>query len=114
MSSIPLAGNNDVVPDPDTGRLFDVPRVKVLVDNSDPDTIKLAFGGTIELDRSNAQQVQFYNDLRAGHSQEVVVGVQIAGARMRHKRDDEGDVSEVVQTKTLVVTDVYFSTENEL
>jgi hypothetical protein len=102
MSSIPL-----VEPDPDMGKLFDVPRVGVIIDDSDPTVIKLAFSGSVELDRGNVEQVGFYNALRAGEPRDLVVGVHVAGARMRHRRDSEGDVDAIVQTKSLVITDIY-------
>jgi hypothetical protein len=48
-------------PDADKGKLFEVPRVVVAVDETDPGTIKLAFSGSIELDRAKADDVAFYN-----------------------------------------------------
>lgn len=89
-------------------RLFEVPRVAVVIDESDPSVVKLAFSGSVELDRANAEQVAFYNRLRAGHDTEVVVSAHVAGAKKVHRRDSEGDVDAVVETKSLVVTDVYF------
>jgi hypothetical protein len=94
-------------PDPDAGKLFEVPRIKVVVDTTDPTVVKLAFSGSIELDRSNEQEMRFYNQLKAGQAHELVVTVHAAGAQMRHRRDSEGDVDAVVQTKSLVVSDVY-------
>jgi hypothetical protein len=90
--------------------MFDVPRVGIVIDESDPTVIKLAFSGSVELDRSNAVEVGFYNDLKAGTSSELRVVAHAAGATMRHRRDSEGDVDSVVQTKSLVVSDVYFET----
>jgi hypothetical protein len=92
--------------DADAGKLFEVPRVKVIVDESDPNVIKLAFSGSVELDREFAQQVEFFNGLKAGQSTELIVTVHVAGATQRHRRDSEGIVDAVVQTKSLVVTDV--------
>jgi hypothetical protein len=93
--------------DAEKGKLFDIPRVGIIVDDSDPTVIKLAFSGSVELDRGNGKEVGFYNDLKAGQSAELVVTVHAAGATMRHRRDSEGDVDAVVQTKSLVVSDVY-------
>jgi hypothetical protein len=103
MSSIPLAGE-----DAEHGKLFEVPRIGIIVDDSDPSVVKLAFAGSIELDRTNAAQMGFYNGLGAGESHEVVVTAHVAGAKMTHRRDSEGDVDAVVQTKSLIVSDVHF------
>ena len=42
---------------------------------------------------------------------DLVVTVHVAGAKMRHRRDSEGDVDAVVQTKSLIVTDVFLRDE---
>lgn len=94
------------VGDPDTGKLFEVPRAKVIVDLTDPTVLKLAFSGAVDLDRGNAKQVDFYNKLRAGDPAEMVVSVHVAGAKQIHRRDGEGDVDAIVQTKSLIVSDV--------
>ena len=72
MSSIPLDERRSAYepPDPDTGQLF--PPVKIEIDRSDPNVIKLALRGSIELDRSNREQIDFYNALKAGTSDEIV------------------------------------------
>lgn len=106
--SVSLVEGTSQGEDPESGKMFDVPRVGIIVDDSDPTVIKLAFSGSVELDRTNATEVNFYNGLKAGHSAEIVVTVHTAGAQMRHRRDSEGDVDAVVQTKSLVVSDVYF------
>jgi hypothetical protein len=106
-AEVKLAEGTAAGEDADAGKLFEVPRVKVVTDLTDPTVIKLAFSGSIEFDRSNGKEVAFYNDLKAGTSHELVVTVHAAGAQMRHRRDSEGDVDAVVQTKSLVVSDVY-------
>ena len=112
-SAIPLAesANPLLAEDAEKGKLFDVPRVGVITDTTDPTVIKLAFSGSIELDRTSAQDVEFYNDLVAGEPVEIAVTVHVAGAKMRHRRDSEGDVDAVVQTKSLIVTDVFLRDE---
>jgi hypothetical protein len=110
MSSTPavaLVEGTSKGEDPDAGKMFDVPRVAVVIDESDPTVLKIAFSGSVELDRTNGKEVGFYNDLKAGQSHELVVTVHTAGAQMRHRRDSEGDVDAIVQTKSLVVSDVY-------
>lgn len=89
--------------DVDAGKLFDVPRVKVVVDESDPNVIKLAFSGSIELDRGKADDVKFYNQLKAGKNADLSLGVFVAGPKNSHRRDSEGNVQAIVQTKSLVV-----------
>jgi hypothetical protein len=94
-------------PDAEKGKLFDVPRVRVIVDETDPTVIKLAFSGSVELDRTSGKDVAFYNDLAAGQECELVIYCHAAGATMRHRRDAEGDVDAIVQTKSLVVTGLF-------
>ena len=113
MSAVPVATKSDVPdgaesgPDAEVGKLFDVPRVKIVIDKADPTVLKLAWSGSVELDRGNGKQVGFYNDLAAGKSVELVVTVHVAGARKVHRRDSEGDVDAIVETKSLVVSDVH-------
>jgi hypothetical protein len=108
MSSVAIDGATSG-PDADTGKLFEVPRVAVTIDESDPTVLKIAFSGSIELDRGNAEQVKFYNRLRAGEEAVVSATVHVKGAQNSHRRDSEGFVDAVVQTKSLVVSDVYFA-----
>ncbi len=89
--------------DADKGKLFEVPRVAVIVDDTDPTVLKLAFSGGIELDRTNASDVELYNSLRAGRPATFTVEAHVAGAKTAHRRDSEGDVDAVVQTKSLIV-----------
>jgi hypothetical protein len=107
VSSIPLAEGTTKGEDPDEGKLFEVPRVKVVIDESDPNVLKVALRGSVELDRTNAKQVEFFNSLKAGTACDLVVGVHVAGGRKVHRRDSEGDVDAIVETKSIVVTDVY-------
>ena len=102
----PIEGTSNG-PDADKGQLFEVPRVAVTVDESDPGIIKLAFSGSIELDRASADDVALYNSLTAGQTVSLQVDAHVAGAKTSHRRDSEGDVDAIVQTKSLVVSDVY-------
>jgi hypothetical protein len=92
--------------DAEKGKLFEVPRVAVILDDSDPTVIKLAFSGSIDLDRTIAKDVEFYNSLHDGKEATLELVVHVAGAKTTHRRDSEGDVDAVVQTKSLVVTNV--------
>jgi hypothetical protein len=87
-------------------KLFEVPRIAVELDESDPNVLKLAFSGTVELNRGDASEVEFYNGLKSGEQRELRVEVYVAGAQNRHRRDAEGDVDAIVQTKALVVGSV--------
>jgi len=99
--------------DLDEGRLFDVPRVGVIVDSSDPTVLKLALSGTVELDRTWADHVLHYNELRPGREVELTVTAYVAGARKVHRRDSEGDVDSIVETKSLVVGEIHFPPSEE-
>lgn len=109
-----VADVNPLGEDVDAGKLFEVPRVAVAIDMSDPNVLKLAFSGSYELDRGHAQEVAAYNRLRAGEEVELALTLYVAGARKRHRRDSEGDVDAVVETKSLVVTGVYLEPGEEM
>jgi hypothetical protein len=117
-AEVPLASRNapdgtESGPDAESGKLFEVPRVKVDVDRADPTLLKIAWSGSVELDRGNGKQVGFYNDLKPGQSMELVVTIHVAGARKVHRRDSEGDVDAIVETKSLVVSDVHLERISE-
>lgn len=111
MSEVPLAASapdgTESGEDAERGKLFEVPRVKIDLDRADPTVLKVAWSGSVELDRGNGKQVGFYNDLKAGQSVELVVTAHVAGARKVHRRDGEGDVDAIVETKSLIVSDVH-------
>jgi hypothetical protein len=98
-------------PNPERGQLFEVPRVAVLQDESDPTILKLAFSGSYELDRDNASQVKSYNALRAGQEALLSLTVRVVGVHKHHRLDSEGDLADIVESKRLVVLDVYFDQE---
>lgn len=89
------------------GKLFEVPRVAVIVDDTDPTLLKLAFSGSIEIERADTKWVEFYNQLKPGKTADLSIGVFCAGPKTSHRRDSEGDVDAVVQTKSLIVTDIH-------
>jgi hypothetical protein len=92
--------------DLEKGKLFDVPRVGVIVDDSDPTVLKVALSGSVVIDRDDEKGVRFYNSLRAGHPVELKVAAHVAGSKNVHRRDGEGDVDAVVQTKSLVIDEI--------
>lgn len=93
----------DGQPDPDTGKLFEVPRAKVTLDESDPHILKVSFGGALELDRTVADDVAYFNTLKAGETVPMTIAVHVAGSKKTHRRDSEGDVDAIVETKSLIV-----------
>lgn len=97
----------DLEPDPDTGQLLKMPRVAVTVDDADPSALTVAFSGQVTIERGDSQWVGFYNRLRAGKTSELTVSVHVAGVKKTHRRDKEGDVDAIVETKSLVVTDLH-------
>lgn len=95
----PVAGTTDG-PDPEKGRLFDV---KVKIDPTKPTVLKLAFSGSVDLDINEPTDVAFYNRLIAGKTASLEIEVHVAGAKKTHRRDSEGNVDAVVETKSLIV-----------
>jgi hypothetical protein len=89
--------------DAEKGKLFEVPRVAVTVDDSDPNVLKLSFSGSIELERGNASDVALYNKLKPGSNHDLNLGVFVAGPKTTHRRDADGNVDSVAQTKTIVI-----------
>jgi hypothetical protein len=99
--------NDDYTEQPD-GQLkaVDVPRVGILVDETDPTVIRVTFSGKVDLERGTKSDVEFFNQLRAGKPFELTIAGHVAGAKTTHRRDSEGDVDAVVQSKSLVVDSV--------
>jgi hypothetical protein len=89
--------------DIEKGKLFEVPRAQVVIDEADPGVLKLSFSGSIELDRADPSDVSFYNSLKAGTDAGLSVECFVAGPKNTHRRDSEGNVDAVVQTKSLIV-----------
>jgi hypothetical protein len=102
-----------LVEDADRGLLFELPREPIVIDESDPGIVRISFSGTYEYDRTNAEQIGFYNRLRAGREQQLVVVVHVSGARKEHKLDGEGYPSEIVETKRLVVREVFGGVDDD-
>jgi hypothetical protein len=90
-------------PDPETGQLFDTKKLKVKIDTTQPTLLKLAFSGGIELDVNDPSDVQLYNHLTAGKPVALTVEAHVAGAKKTHRRDSEGDVDAVVETKSVLI-----------
>lgn len=89
--------------DAEKGKLFDVPRVGILTDDSDPSALALAFSGSVKLERGQQSDADLYNALKAGKSAELRVTVHVGTTSKVHRRDKEGDVDAIVETKSLIV-----------
>lgn len=94
-------------PDPDSGKLFEVPRVRITFDDTDPTVLKLAFSGSIELDRSDPDQAKTFNQLTAGNVADLhLTGYVKSGPNNTHRRDSDGNVDAIVASKSVVITDI--------
>jgi len=91
--------------DAEKGKLFDIP--KIVLDKTQPTALRIAFSGGIPIGFDERDWVEFYNDLTSGKPSTLKVTVHVAGTKTSHRRDSEGDVDAVVQTKSLIVTDVH-------
>lgn len=89
--------------DAEKGKLFELPRIAITVDEADPNVLKLNFSGTVELERGNPRDAAFYNSLAAGKNVDLEVQAFVTGPTNTHRRDSEGNVDSVVQTKSLRV-----------
>lgn len=85
----------------ETGRLFELPAIDV--DESNPSSITIAFSGSIVLDRSQKDDADLYNKLKHGKVFSLNVSGLVAGSKKTHRRDSEGNVDAVVETKSLVI-----------
>jgi hypothetical protein len=92
-----------IEPDPDAGKLFDVPRANVALDDSDPSALRLTFSGAIQLNRDDPDDVAVYNRLREGRPAVLNITAHVAGSRLVHRRDKEGYVDAIVASKSLVI-----------
>ena len=93
------------------GKLVELPKIKILVDEADPTKIVVHFTGDIVLERGDAGWIEWFNRLKPGKTADLSVGVFVPNSTRTHRRDKEGDVHAVVQTTTLIVTDVYLDDE---
>lgn len=92
--------------DPEKGKLFEVPRVGILLDETDPTVIRISFSGKVDLERASKTDVDWYNQLRAGKPFTLNVAGHVATTKTTHRRDGEGDVDSVVQVKSLTIDSV--------
>lgn len=81
-----------------TGQLFEIK-----IDPTRPTVIKISFSGSIDLDLNQQADAAFYNSLVAGKNAVLEVEAHVAGAKKTHRRDSEGNVDAVVETKSLII-----------
>lgn len=87
-------------------KLFEIPPVKH--DKTKPTLIKVSVSGSIKLDMSQAADIAFYNALEAGKLIELPTSFFVASTKKTHRRDSDGNVDAVPETKSLVVDGVTY------
>lgn len=85
-------------------KLFELPPIKN--DATKPTMIHVVVSGPIPLDLSQKADIDFYNELQAGKLVTREVTFFVKGAKKTHRRDAEGNVDAVVETKSLLVDGV--------
>src|SRR4051812_26149855 len=86
------------------GKLFELPAIEV--DESNPTAVSIAFSGQITLDRSQADDMALYNQLKHGKSFDLRLSGLVKGSKKTHRRDSEGNVDAIVETKSLVIDSI--------
>jgi hypothetical protein len=84
-------------------KLFDIKP-----DKAKPTLITVNVSGKIKLDLSQASDVEFYNSLQAGKLVTYDTTFFVASTKKTHRRDNDGNVDAVPETKSLVVDGVTF------
>lgn len=86
------------------GKLFEMPAIEV--DEANPSQIMIAFTGQIILDRSQTSDADLYNRLKHGKVFDLQVSGLVKGSKKTHRRDSEGNVDAIVETKSLVIDSI--------
>jgi hypothetical protein len=86
------------------GKLFELPAI--VVDESNPTAVSIAFSGSIVLDRSQKSDMDLYNQLKHGKIFDLQVSGLVKGSKKTHRRDSEGNVDAIVETKSLVIDSI--------
>ena len=86
------------------------PRLRLdQVDGKEVTGIRVKFSGTITLDRKNPAHVALYRRLALGKelsADELPLGLRVAGRHNLQKVDEDGYVTDLLQTCVLQVTDL--------
>lgn len=85
-------------------KLFELP--PITIDQTKPTLIQAVVSGPIPLDLSQKADIDFYNELQAGKLVTREVTFYVTGAKKTHRRDSDGNVDAVVETKSLIVDGV--------
>lgn len=104
----PTAVQDDDYTETTDGQLkaVDIPRIGIILDDTDPTVIRVSFSGKVDLERGNKTDVDWFNQLRAGKPFTLTVEGHVATTKTTHRRDSEGDVDAVVQVKSLTIDSV--------
>lgn len=86
------------------GQLFELPAITI--DESNPTAILIAFSGSVTLDRSQKSDADIYNSLKHGKLFDLQLSGLVTGSKKTHRRDSEGNVDAVVETKSLVIDSI--------
>lgn len=87
-------------------KLFEIPPIQI--DKAKPSLISVSVSGKIKLDLSQKSDVEFYNTLQAGKLVELPTTFFVAATKKTHRRDKEGNVDAVPESKSLIVDGVTF------
>lgn len=90
----------------DGGKLFEIPPIQL--DKAKPTQISVNVSGKIKLDLSQKTDVDFFNALQAGKTLELPTTFFVASTKKTHRRDGEGNVDAIPETKSLVIDGVTF------
>jgi hypothetical protein len=88
----------------DKGKLFEMP--KIAIDESNPTAIVIAFSGSVTLDRSQKADAELYNNLKHGKLFDLHASGLVKESKKTHRRDSEGNVDAIVETKSLVIDSI--------
>lgn len=92
------------------GELFDAAPYETplpKLDGHRPDTIKLAFGGGLELDLKDGQLVDYLKSLKLGQEIDVHVTATVAKVNWAHRADPESGEEKVTHTVGVAVHSIH-------
>lgn len=104
MGALATAPTGDEELEQTEGKLFEMPKIEI--DESNPTAISIAFSGSVTLDRSQASDAELYNKLKHGKPFDLRLSGLVKGSKKTHRRDSEGNVDAVVETKSLVIDSI--------
>ena len=81
---------------------------EITPDPAKPTLVSVSISGKIKLDLSQKSDVDFYNALTAGKNVILPTHFFVASTKKTHRRDSEGNVDAVPESKSLIVDLVEF------